>query len=666
MPSALAVYLFWALLLIIQNPGVQYDEALLVSGAVHMLNSPGEITLRHDPDTWLCAAGRCFPMMTVRYVGPVKEYLCLPLFRIFGVHAIIIRVVSTLLALIGIWGLAKLVAAQIGPLAGAALATVLAVNPTYLDFTVFDNNAIALMMASLGLLCLAVGSYLRKRTVPTAMWVGGAAAFGIWARANYVFLLAAVCAAVILVLRAKPPRIPFSQWVGMAAGGLLVGAPFLAYQIHSGGGTLQGASMFVSHASLQERISTRLVQFSWMLLSDREHRAMWAGPDMPVWQVWFFPAVVLAACILIVVLRWPDGQIRLWARIGALTFLILFLSLFLSRLELSEHHLVALLPVAAFVTTLAGVMLVKNYRWGTLVVATIGSIYALSALYWDFSAVRGLARTGGVGVWSDAGYPLAAAIEKNYAGREIQILDWGLQNNLYFLTRGKLRSREVWEHASLDSSDSQQPWRENIRRGGVFLLNGPANRQFPDPSTGFLKAIADSGASIRRHPFMQRNNTVYAEIIEVEPNTSAEPPSNSDTETLPNRVDMADPRSAAQLSGFHRIENGWRWTRREFSIILGGTPNVNSARLDVRLYIPDVLIQKLGAMQLRADVNGQGLGTETYRTAGNHDFTRDVPGPLLKPGPNRLHFWLDKYLVPDSTDDRELGVIVKSASLQAR
>jgi hypothetical protein len=78
--ASLAVYVLCAGLLILQNPGLQYDEALLVLGSVHLRHSQRELTLAHDPTTWVCPAGRCFPLMTVRYVGAIKEYLCLPLF----------------------------------------------------------------------------------------------------------------------------------------------------------------------------------------------------------------------------------------------------------------------------------------------------------------------------------------------------------------------------------------------------------------------------------------------------------------------------------------------------------------------------------------------------------------------------------------------------------
>ena len=96
----MVVYCLWSALLILQNPGLQYDEALLVLGSVHMRHSPGELTLPHDPNTWLCPSSRCFPLMTVRYVGAIKEYLCLPLFAAFGPSAEAVRIVSMLLGML--------------------------------------------------------------------------------------------------------------------------------------------------------------------------------------------------------------------------------------------------------------------------------------------------------------------------------------------------------------------------------------------------------------------------------------------------------------------------------------------------------------------------------------------------------------------------------------
>src|SRR5947209_12704102 len=150
---ALALYFLSGTTLILLNPGFQYDEALQALGSVHMMNSPAELTLPHDPDTWLCAPGRCFPLMTVRYTGAIKEYLCLPLFMMFGTYAQIVRLVSMLLGAVGIFGIGKLLAQEIGRWPAAVATVAIAVNPSYLDMKVYDNGTVAAVMAGVGVLC---------------------------------------------------------------------------------------------------------------------------------------------------------------------------------------------------------------------------------------------------------------------------------------------------------------------------------------------------------------------------------------------------------------------------------------------------------------------------------------------------------------------------------
>ena len=152
LPATLGIYCIWAALLIWNGPGLQYDEALLVLGSVHMRHSSQEITLPHDPNTWVCPFGRCFPLMTVRYVGAIKEYLCLPLFAAFGPSAAVVRIVSALLGLFGIWGLAKLLREQLGIRVAACTAFLIAMHPAYVDLTVFDNGTVSVWMAAMGLL----------------------------------------------------------------------------------------------------------------------------------------------------------------------------------------------------------------------------------------------------------------------------------------------------------------------------------------------------------------------------------------------------------------------------------------------------------------------------------------------------------------------------------
>jgi hypothetical protein len=176
--------------------------------------------------------------------------------------------------------------------------------------------------------------------------------------------------------------------------------------------------------------------------------------------------------------------------------------------------LIVLVPLAAVVTVFASRAVATRYRWGRAVVAFLAILYFSSAIYWQVAAIRGLSRSGGTGQWSDAIFALSDYLQQKYPAREIKILDWGLQNNLYVLSDGRIRSRELY---GAGSDELSSYWMEEIRQGGVFLMNGPSNRQFPAASVAFLEALAIVRPSVRRFTVSQLNGVPYAEILEVEP-----------------------------------------------------------------------------------------------------------------------------------------------------
>jgi hypothetical protein len=655
------LYSFWAGLLILQNPGFQYDEALLVLGSVQMRHSPQEIELPHDPHSWICPGRRCFPLMTVRYVGAIKEYLCLPLFAVFGPHAEIVRLVSMLLGALGIWGIARLVAVEISPPAAAATALIIAMNPAYVDLTVFDNGTVSIWMGALGLLCLALTRYLRLKTAWAAFWLGASMGLGIWARANFLWLLMAMLAAAAIILKGRI-RAPLLHWGAAMLGGVLGGLPFLVYQVVSGGGTWEALSMFPANQSFTGRLSARLVMLAETLLSDREHRAIWNGPAMPGWQSWTLLLIVLAACLVCL----GDRSHNLWTRGFAFCFLFLGAFFFLTRVIVAEHHLVVLVPLAAVVTVL-GLGTFGRFFQGRVAITAIALWYLGSAVYWQVEAVRGTAKSGGVGQWSDAVFALSEYLQRKYPTQEIKILDWGLADNLFVLSDGRIHLREVYG----DVASSTDPrWAGEIRRGGVFLINGPANRQIPAATAGFLDALAAARPRMRRFTIPQRSGIAYATVIEIEPDSVQDSPGpTSATEEIDSKVLTGDPRYGNQLEGFNQIEpGGWRWTTRAFAMTLrapGGSGQAG-ARLTLQLYIPESSIQKLGPMTLTARLGDVLVGAETFTTAGDHTFARDLEPGWLKAGANRVAFVLDKFVPPGSGDGRELGVVVSSASLEAR
>jgi hypothetical protein len=365
---------------------------------------------------------------------------------------------------------------------------------------------------------------------------------------------------------------------------------------------------------------------------------------MADWQRWFFLAVVVASLMVCLTARG-----RKWAQGVGLSFLFFAMFLLFAKTPIAEHHLIALVPLAAMVVVVGCSILQARFRWGRIVSVGIALVYAGSVGYWQFLTIGGLHRTGGVGPWSDAIYRLARELPQKYGAQEIEILDWGLENNLYVLTDARLHTREIY------GDGAHRPWPEEIRRGGVFLLNGPEHRQFPEASEAFLKALADARPQMQRSIIPQRSGLAFAEVIDIRPDTIGKGASEESAGRF---------RAPEKLDGFYPAETGGsRWAKRQFSMSFTGP---GPARLILRLYVPDVSIQKLGSITLTARLGNLMLAPQTFRQAGQFSYERDLPAGSLKPGENRFDFALDKALAPSAQDARELGIVVVSAALEAR
>jgi len=133
-------------------------------------------------------------------------------------------------------------------------------------------------------------------------------------------------------------------------------------------------------------------------------------------------------------------------------------------------------------------------------------------------------------------------------------------------------------------------------------------------------------------------------------------------------LQVADPRGAVQLlSGFHNVENdAWRWTQGKFAVSLRipeGAPKKTTV-LELKFVLPQVILDKLKSVTLTATAGGVALPSESYVKAGDYTFRREVPASVLKGEALTVEFALDKAFPPTPQDERELGLIVSTISLQ--
>ena len=130
---------------------------------------------------------------------------------------------------------------------------------------------------------------------------------------------------------------------------------------------------------------------------------------------------------------------------------------------------------------------------------------------------------------------------------------------------------------------------------------------------------------------------------------------------------MNDPLTAIQLvRGFYNLEGGaWRWTMKSFAVALRPPENSaqNGARLELKLTVPGVIVDKIGAVTVSATAGGRVLKPETYSQPGDYVYARDVPAAVLSGDGVLLEFAVDKALPISGGDVRELALIATEIGL---
>lgn len=515
----LSLYAVLATRLLRAGVGYEMDEALYVESAVFLLHGQGTPPFVHDPASWITAFGRRFPLMIIPYVGAAKAYVALPLFAAFGASAGLARASGVLLGGLGIAGLVALIGGPVGPVAGLIVGTFLAIHPSYLNFTVFDNGGVSVWMGAMGLVALALAFHLRRRTTFSALLLGVAAGLGVWARVNVAWLLASAIAAALFAWgrRAWPGKKPAAA---MLVGALCGALPLIVYELQSRMATLRFISDTRQPLSAG-LLARRLRGLADVMISGAEQHLIWGGARAPSWQL------AIAAALLLVVLaavfipaRGGDEETARWRKTFAAAAAILTGIMLASRLNVSEHHLVAVLPLAAAALAILAAEARRAFRPATPWLGATAAGLAALFLGWDVRVDRGMRETGGKRVFSSALSEVGAYLASHpVAPDRLKILDWGFQNNLYVISRGSVYGTELFWESTREKSSRGRTWDAEIRDGGSFLLFRfpQASSPLSAASEGFSEALGRWDGPRREKVFLDRAGSEVAALVEIDP-----------------------------------------------------------------------------------------------------------------------------------------------------
>lgn len=133
-------------------------------------------------------------------------------------------------------------------------------------------------------------------------------------------------------------------------------------------------------------------------------------------------------------------------------------------------------------------------------------------------------------------------------------------------------------------------------------------------------------------------------------------------------IHMADRTVERQLLwGFHNVEgNRWRWTAREFSVLLRPPQNAEKkgARLMLEFYLPQSHLDTLGPVTVFAKADGTPLEEQTFSKEGAYKYSRYIPPDLLATTILPVQFRWSRAMQPSPTEGRELGAVVTQVGLE--
>lgn len=128
-------------------------------------------------------------------------------------------------------------------------------------------------------------------------------------------------------------------------------------------------------------------------------------------------------------------------------------------------------------------------------------------------------------------------------------------------------------------------------------------------------------------------------------------------------------------SGWHEAEgDGWRWVEQEFSLGIAATGSGGQSMVQLRLFIPQALLDAEGPVTLEAFLepgsgletggdreSGTRIGSRQYGLEGDQVFVAEFTAPA---GTSCvLRFRTSHTLPPDPQDERERALIVASCKL---
>jgi len=504
-------------------PGLYYDEAVYghmtkdffrhCAAEQHM---PGNQTINF--------LGRPLPLFVQGYLGAAKCWMLLPFFAVFGPGAVVMRAAMLCWTLAGLLLFMLWVWRLLGPVAAIIGGCLLGLDPSFLFFSVWEWGSVVPSFVFRFGGFLFVLLWWRKRKGFWLFLAGLAFGLGFFNKIDFAIILLSSGIALLAAFGKEILHIigELPKQVALGGLGFLIGAaPALWYLPRTLG------YVFSGQTSEAGEISEKFKTIQQMFDGSYTWRVLARGGDLPRpldhlrGLLSPFGVVLILtlffAFIFVVrhfhrrksageptkgVLSFPDRLMTFFLLSTVLIFSLTWLLPGATRI----HHWTLVYPFPQMLILSVALSVIRNpdlripkcFALAAIIAVVAGHTVALAK-------TRALVeKTGGRGLWSNSLDSFAGEV-RHRSDLVLVSMDWGLEEQLAFLTEGPRLLEPIWQ------MQQDVPFQISTATNYIYLAHPPEYRVFPHDEELLQVARSHDPAkvSIREHKDRERQTVFF-------------------------------------------------------------------------------------------------------------------------------------------------------------
>lgn len=482
----------------IELPGIYYDEVLQMPAAIDLLK--GQVNGGYHKFGSQEIFGVTLTLMNLDYIGAVKCYLLALSMGIFDIDVRVMRYTVLVIFVIGLVAFWRFAKEEYGETAAAITVILIATDPSLMMLSRGDFGPIVVAFITRSFTLWLAARWWRTGGKSIFLIAAGFfAGLGFYDKINFSwFIVALLFTGIAAYLIGK--RLPkLSLWAVLLTlvAALVASLPFWIYNFYYNWPFLtrinQGMTMNDYFSLIPQRTDLLVGLIdgtapSWLYFTSNDLSSFSTGKTLllPL----FLGSLILVTFVAVFRQQWH--LLFLPGIIG-----LIALQIFLTPQTIGMHHWTMLYPMPHLIVGVAVHLItsqlcqtvqIKN-RIGLIVLSIIVTVVVLVNCRVVSRYHHLLEKTGGSGLFSAAIYDLSDTLKRDYANSPLQLMDWGLNHTLFFLSSGTLYTNEpFW--SLIEDSDDNKLIRELIDDpDNVFIFNAPSSALYPHIFDRFYKVI---------------------------------------------------------------------------------------------------------------------------------------------------------------------------------